>query len=276
LELMECSPLYLVGQDLAYDRNSDKTHAVELPVSVYKQNQIQRSRALEQAEKLSVLGNDGTPILTSKTFSDFRDLFERRIRMHKLKVYNVIPKSYGAKIDGALQVDPNEIAHHFTPSRIDFKKRFKDLLPSIDAQQIGQRRQALAERLSVAIKHLEEYQALSLNILDMQTEYVFLHNPMHYDYDKFKPMLRKIEQIGSQLTQDKENFYCHFFNPQTYSYYYRLDQELNEVFVKNPAYPEIFSYQFNHIVNWFREMYYWAGRMKNYLLEHAKIDLSKK
>lgn len=117
LDYFGCDPIYLVGQDLAYDRTTKQSHfadCISLDITK-KYEELQQNAAIMPKQTAAPdihhnsvtvnLGNDGNPIETTHVWQFFREHFEQQIAAHRGTVYNAIPATSGARIAGATRID---------------------------------------------------------------------------------------------------------------------------------------------------------------------------
>lgn len=94
LNYLGCGEIALVGQDLAYDRDSGTSHfagAIDFALAQY-----------EGQERIPVVDNQGGQIGSSKDWVTFRDFYEEMIAANasRHRVLNVIEPEHGARIVG--------------------------------------------------------------------------------------------------------------------------------------------------------------------------------
>ncbi len=122
LHLLGCDPILLVGQDLAFDRHSDRSHAQEIAgvgpelcTTAYQKLKIEQS----SGGKNWIEGNDGQPILSWEWFIGFIQDYKRLIQKSGKTCINAIPENYGAKIPGSQKMNPVEAFAKYAQTKID-------------------------------------------------------------------------------------------------------------------------------------------------------------
>lgn len=98
------SPIVLVGQDLAYSDDPNKTHSKG---TIYDENKF---NMLEE-EKFNTPGYYGGEVLTRKIWLDFKNWFEVQIIKLNLNVINATEG--GARIEGTKQMDLMEVIQKY-------------------------------------------------------------------------------------------------------------------------------------------------------------------
>ncbi len=266
LEYLGCGPIYLVGQDLAYDRYSTKTHVDGIPDAIYQHQQKKRLEDLTNSNEnknLLVEGNNGEPILTSNIFNIFRKYFEHRIRLRNIKTYNVIPKDYGAKIQACIRIDPEELLNIESNSR-DVTREIKQCFHALPSD-LTTRKSRMQDRLLTTVEKLTTYQALSLKVLDSVSEFIFEFNPEFNQEAKYNDLFKPIESIVYEMMNDEDQFYYDFLYPQLMPIHCQLAHQMEEFFNSPLPYPESVYFKVSYINRWFASVYYWAGRMKHFI-----------
>ncbi|MCP5464793.1 MAG: DUF115 domain-containing protein [Deltaproteobacteria bacterium] len=102
---MGCSQIFLLGQDLAYDRDeSGASHVQGIDQKVKEATMaIKESRHFCELE-----GNDGSPIASNQFWKKFKEDLQYLIQSHSVATFNVISASKGAQILGAHRLEPQD------------------------------------------------------------------------------------------------------------------------------------------------------------------------
>lgn len=99
LMILGCNPIALVGQDLAYDRNSGETHFAGA-ADYARQAEAKRKR-------IKLPDNQGGTIESTESWELFRDFFAVLINYNPdYKIYDVIERDAGVKIEGTELIEP--------------------------------------------------------------------------------------------------------------------------------------------------------------------------
>lgn len=104
LVYMGCKKIALIGQDLAFSRINNASHASGV-ADVARLGISNHANALGTVE---VKGNDGTPIMSTPVWAKVIQEFEFAIKRFGITCLNVIASSAGAMIPSAQQVNPDE------------------------------------------------------------------------------------------------------------------------------------------------------------------------
>ncbi len=148
LHLLGCNPILFLGQDLAYDRHSDRSHADGVLSFIQeegKRNYAEIKKKSAEHPACWTEGNDGQPILSNEVYITFKESFERLIAASQKTCVNAIARQDGARIKGAFQAEPFQAFERFVAPvtqvkpklSADFiKKTEAKLLESLKAQRI--------------------------------------------------------------------------------------------------------------------------------------------
>lgn len=111
------SPIVLVGQDLAFGQDLTKTHATG---TVYDDKPLQF-----QEDILTVEGYYGGEVKTTRTWLNFKLMFERKIQQVKTDVINATEG--GAQIKGTIQEPLNKVIDKYCYKEVDVFSIFESL-----------------------------------------------------------------------------------------------------------------------------------------------------
>lgn len=135
------SPIVLVGQDLAYGEDGNRSHSSG---TIYDGD----SFGLKDKPKLEVDGYYGGKVLTQKTWVDFKMWFESEIMRRELFVINATEG--GARITGSRQMPLVEVIERYCTKDIDIVCSLRPVPDySLNLSQVQ-------ENLSTAQKEIEE------------------------------------------------------------------------------------------------------------------------
>lgn len=269
LQRMGCSDIMLVGQDLAYDRHSTRTHAEGIPDLLFKLGQSQRTDSLQQVDKgepgrCLVEGNNGEPILTMEWYDIFRKTFGRFIRQGNMPVYNVIPCDYGAKIPHAIWMDPRE-----APALLKDTRPVRTMIA--EAMAGAPRRspdiflQQARGRLLEAVEFSEMYRNTSLDVLDSISIFRQRHSPVYFDLATFRPFFDRLEQAANSLLAYQEIFYARFFSAFVQGRHFDIAQQIEETLAKEESEIQRIECQVDAVREWFELAHQWSSRTSHFL-----------
>lgn len=103
LSLLGCSEIYLLGQDLCYADDGDShTAGIDYQSKVFFINEKMTGR-----RQVMIEGNNGQEVRTHPFWHAYLKTFtEDLIPNYSGKVFNVMPRGYGAKLHGSLTIEP--------------------------------------------------------------------------------------------------------------------------------------------------------------------------
>lgn len=105
LTQLGCDPILLVGQDLAFDRGSGRSHAVGAH-ALLQQVGIDTRQEAEQEAGNWVPGNDDRPILSWAPYQHIAATYTLQAQESGRTIINVIPPAFGMRIDGIAREAP--------------------------------------------------------------------------------------------------------------------------------------------------------------------------
>lgn len=111
-----CSPIVLVGQDLAYGEDISKTHAAGTEYDEKPEAPPEIVHTIE--------GYYGKPVKTQEIWNVFRSLYEDLIRAKKVKIINATEG--GARIEGTKQVPLHEVISQYCNKEVDVHKTLQE------------------------------------------------------------------------------------------------------------------------------------------------------
>ncbi|MBI4239315.1 MAG: DUF115 domain-containing protein [Deltaproteobacteria bacterium] len=105
LAQLGCDPILLVGQDLAFDRESGRSHAVGAHALLQAVGIDKRQEAAAGAGSW-VPGNDGRPILSWAPYQHIAATYTLQSHAGGPQIINAIPAAYGMQIEGLERGEP--------------------------------------------------------------------------------------------------------------------------------------------------------------------------
>ncbi len=269
---MGCDPILLVGQDLAFDRFSKKTHGGDQPEVIAKAEQKVRTISEEAVqagnEQLMVEGNNGEKILTSIYLRDFQIKMEDLLGGVTAKCYNAIPIEYGAKIRHTTRIEPEEIASFLKESRDIIPTIRERLKPPTDAEK-SEKWAFLRDKTRAGLEELAFIQALSLDMLASFSAYF---NQYHHDFhpiEFYTPYFKKIDEVMDNLFfGESRRVFVEFFSPQFQEIYLNLTVHSHDLLTRKLNADDRFQQQKQSLFTLFKTLHYWAARMQHFLITH--------
>lgn len=198
-----CRPIYLVGQDLAFDPQSGHSHAAgHTRVST---PDMWRARGLEFR---SVLANTGASVDTLLLFNQFRRQITTMIRLCQIECYNVIPQAYGIAIPGATRIDPDEAWEGRFGDRIDVGTVTAPIFARFAREQQAAAQASVRDTVVKTIDCLRDWIASSARISREVCQF-----DRHQPATAFGPFFRRLEELTAG--QMRHHFYDTLMRPLT-------------------------------------------------------------
>lgn len=216
LNYLGCENILLFGQDFAFSSKSKATHVDGIPQFLEDYHQKERvhiENNIKNSETFKIASNNNDFILTNKWLSEFRTAFSHQIRQSSCKVYNIIPKDFGALIPGAIRIDPEDIPTELLQNKCTnyFKQIHK--AASENSNQIKSNLLQIITKVKSALKNLEQIRLISLEILDALSLYSHEYRPNLHGSDNYQPLFRKIESTIDDMWGSEDSFFNLFFVP---------------------------------------------------------------
>ncbi|MBF0492108.1 MAG: motility associated factor glycosyltransferase family protein [Deltaproteobacteria bacterium] len=219
LELLGCGRIFLVGQDLCYDKNLE-SHAP----GVWKESQTVMANLRKEGNKvLEIEGNNGKPVRSNLFWFTFLKTFsEQLVPAYAGKVFNVIPPEYGAKIPGCPRIDPEAWLQQLSPEKLETLSLLKEklTLPSTAEQEI--KRKVIQQKMYTLKRALQrligDNQAFAMKCRALQFSAWVAAQNWEEGKIKYAQFLKEADEFSSRYTEDKNyaedlDAYQNFFHP---------------------------------------------------------------
>lgn len=225
LNHLGCDRIYLLGQDLSYSEG--RSHAEQ----VWSESQVgmmrQKDKAVYHAE-----GYTDRPVELNVFWWTYLKTFtEEMFPAYSGKIFNVMPKQFGAKLLGAERLDPEQLLCLLQDDDFDAVAQMKTKLVAASKELVLERQQIFDQRCveacSMLMQCFEESGAFALKAKAMQ----FSSELMSYQADKAQP-------IYNDFTVQFEAFFSRFhlqssYQSQRFSYENLLFPVLQGFFLKS-------------------------------------------
>lgn len=166
LQRIGCRAIYLVGQDLAYADNA--SHAAGTWDASH--DSVARYTAPEQP--LRVPGNSGANVVTNPLWLAFlRTYVDQLLPRCTVPVYHVIPQQCGARIAGAIRIDPADLPAACPAPAMDLLPRFTTALAAPGETVAHERLQQWRGKLratQIMLQQVHQHTAHAAQILQQQ------------------------------------------------------------------------------------------------------------
>ncbi len=268
LNVLGCDPIILAGQDLAYDRYSERSHAKDAIPFLQEHGKEHRQKAATDKNGPCLgEGNNGQPILTNPYYQLFASNFENLIHETGRRCYNAIPAPYGLKIPSAHRVDPEAIPSLIQNAPFDARTMIqKGLSDKPKASAISVR-----EKLEECHQGLEYIRDHLMSLLEEWSTF-YHHNPPTPETPEtiraYEQECQKLEGMLNAIVP--HSMFSRFLWPcvmvthiRVMARYYEL-QGQDLPFIEKTV-PLFFLWQEDA-----RDMYYWAARMASLFQKKLK------
>lgn len=274
LRELGCDPIILVGQDLAYDPFSGDSHTKGVHPLLMEFGEKERQESINAADKTNsyVECNNGLPIVTTRWYKEFKESFETFFRKDGIKVYNVIPADYGAKINYATRVNPSDADSILGGEHFPIRDMIREHLGSQQKLSLKAYSKQQYARLDSALDNLRKFKKFSIEMLDALSQFFFVHPPsIHGEKAEiYRPFLKKLEIAANTLCNTQEDdFYFYFLYSMTMDQVISISQSFQGLFGDDTiTKTQRLEKQFNYIMNWFASIHFWASRAEGFIQRH--------
>jgi len=194
------NPIFLIGQDLAFDHN--KTHARG---SFAEYHLLKGNRKMCPLETLSfrysnsnflteIKSNSGQTVYTDKRLLLFYWWFDKKIRtLHNVRVFNLAYK--GAAIEGVPYLQFSEASKMFKKFSLINKIKLVHETETPNLTKLQHECQIIQKSLSLLIVLVEEALAISKKLYDKVKK---------KSRENFSPFLRRLDEIDKEIEKSKQ------------------------------------------------------------------------
>lgn len=163
LNILGCDPIILMGQDLAFDRSTHKSHA-QGAISFLQEVGAQKHREVQESDRPEnwVPGNDGTPILSWEPYRLIAQCFAQMIHESGRRTINAIDTHYGMKITNAEWRDPPDALGQFCKEPVPAVAAIRGRWKEPDEKEVGAKKEALRRRIRENCEGLKRLQKRTL------------------------------------------------------------------------------------------------------------------
>ncbi|OGR00096.1 MAG: hypothetical protein A2284_03070 [Deltaproteobacteria bacterium RIFOXYA12_FULL_61_11] len=144
-----CSPIAIIGNDLAYDTASGRSHLSGMLLDNDADLQDEIGPCHDEP------GNSGAPVRTKASWVYFRDSFSFLVRDLNVRLLNVIPASHGLRLPGAERRDLDDLlANDLAAPLPGLRERLSSYL-SPEAAEETERRETIGVKLREGVTYLQ-------------------------------------------------------------------------------------------------------------------------
>ncbi len=141
-----CRPIYLLGQDLAYDPETHRSHYAGYGLDFSKESAPDMGWSFKKTT-----GNDGQELETDSEWFLFGVLISKMVKQYKMECVNLIPTTHGIKIEGIDRQDPLPVLNGFADTPLDAEFLLKNKIDQFDEnKKLAQSKKAQAKLLETA------------------------------------------------------------------------------------------------------------------------------
>ncbi|MCP5464788.1 MAG: motility associated factor glycosyltransferase family protein [Deltaproteobacteria bacterium] len=260
LKHLGCGPIYLLGQDGAYDPLSGDSHDQGAAKHILEFGKYEKQER-DEVQKLSFLGYDGQEKLTNRVWREFHERSERILREQSFQqVYHVLPKEYGIPIEGTSWMDPKDLdqlnqEEPFSKDLGDLttiaKKEFKEI-ESQARINLKQNRDALDDLIKSCLAFMREIGFFTMkhdpNIQALGNE------------EAYKKFFARVEAWQADLFQQNNGFFDRVFQSYILSSHAYFGLQFAQLQNSTLPFSKITKRKIELLYEWLNMVQIWAGR----------------
>lgn len=269
LHHLGCHPIYLIGQDLAYDPKTGQSHVASAPQHVLKFGDYEKEK-IQKVKKFEVQGNDGNKVLTTEIWHDFAKKIPELIEYYQIpQVLNVISADHGMALSSV---------QHILPDQLDFSKD-QPLDKSGQIASVWQKENSSdfkidEKRLNRCLSALRQFQSLSMGSLREISQFW-----MRYDIrikgkgheEKYREFFVKLENMQAKILSVENGFFENDFMSLIERAHIHAGLSLSRVQNEESDINERIIKQLKIMKTWFGDVYFWSSRAQDYL-EYVAVE----
>lgn len=198
-DALGCNPIILIGQDLAYSRDGEVSHASG---TVFGDKQFKTSKF----ETIEVMGNDGMPISSTKVWNLMRQSYEIEVKNHQGTCIN--STEGGAYIEGTKVMPFKEAIKQNLNKTINPLNIIEEQLSDFSIGDVKEDTKKLLKLFDQTIKDLEEMIASCDKGLEISMKYKKeMENYLIGDLKIEKGFSTRIQSIHAELMVPKNKIF---------------------------------------------------------------------
>lgn len=267
LQLLGCDPIILVGQDLAFDRHSPRSHAEGAVPFIQSVGAAQRQEVEQVNDPANLVpGNDGRPIQTWEPYRVIAEQMDMLMQQSGRRCLNAIPAGYGMRLTHAERVEPRELSA-LCPEPFDVPGSVAAKIASVPPLVSPQ---AMQTRMVAAVEQLGALRDFALGVLEECSAFWHEHLPSLCTPElqlAYKQQFGRIEQqinqvIGRPVFQE-------MLLPLFMPIHVRIMMQYFDILAKREPFEKRLAPSWRALNEWFEELYVWSDRCTHLLSSGA-------
>ncbi len=269
LSVMGCDPIILLGQDLAFDPYSDRSHASGVAEVAAFHNEALYKKIKdkkETSEEYLVEGNNGKMLYTDPDYKDFIRFYSMMIEKSGKKCVNAIPLQYGARIKGAERRDPEDVFKNLGTS--DDRETRNTILQKIEERRCPRPDKDSIEKIrTTSLVFLREKFIPFISVLlhNMSQFRHLYEGSIRYHEDKFHRLMEDIQKQEHQFVLQNKEYYAlisPFLSYHKIRTSLKIAQVLNEKRAFEKEWPDVLF----ALTDYYKESIFWMNRVMHLLM----------
>ncbi len=252
-----CHTVYLVGQDFAYDANSELSHADGFTRQTYKSSEYNHS------DEVEVQGNNGDRILSHCTWKRFLHILNHQIYQADIPCINIMESDSGAIIPNARRVFPEPALS--STNNID-----DNVQQAVHQCQTISMGIALPDMLPILTQYQQNCDAYLQRLFQL-LEFSQINDDDRVYLGQLKSIMPALIEISEKLQHDSEGVYMHILAPFVFSNTINLaKQHFFYTYSKIDEQKKLQSL-IPLFIDWIDQLHFWCGQVA-YTIVRKKDD----
>lgn len=254
LWLLGCRPIYLLGQDLAFDPKTQSTHASGYGMSTDKAGWEEMGYQM-----VKVPSNRGDTIITEEMWHIFAQQTTHMIQQLGIECHNIIPKDYGIAIPGTTRLDPEEAFGRFQES-FDSRALLHRALEKFNSERkpvyensVGESFASFSENVTSILGEAEQISRRIHAQLDQLTDKLLSKSELaKSELEAVHSLMRRLEEEAEGMM--KNPTYAKFLYPVVAGKHGHLIQKSYLLLAEDDTRPDTLRSKLSISLAWFAEI----------------------
>lgn len=257
LRILGCNPIYLVGQDSAYDPHTQGSHVAGADSRITSHGSWLRDKS-DDCGKMAIDGYAHHKQFTMFYWHQNTIIFDKLITEYGGDVINVIPEEYGIPIPKTRRMDPDEAFTTAKKIRFNHGEQEQLLLSRLKKKELPE---IGRDSLIAVRKYLDEYvrevraimQKISLFWMDHDISYM---PELESHYQQF---FAEMEKIQGDLASGENEMFKKILYPLVQNSFIHTGVSLGAILREKDVRKRI-NGQMNILMQFYSMLYFWSSR----------------
>lgn len=259
LRELGCNPIYVVGQDCAYDPHSGASHDHNAQDHILEFGKKEKMERL-YGEQFEVDGYDGCKRLTNSVWHEFGMVFQRLVHESPdVDVINVMPIQYGIKLNALKHLEPKDAELKMCGDELNKNQLIAEILHL-----------STIEQFSISHKHIQsicsgltELGQKCLEIMQEISVFWALYDIKltgHCHQQLYDDFFRKLEIYQQSILSMNDSFFEKKFLRLIIASHGYIGIRLEELNQSSALVDVVYDQRIRLVYEWYNMVHHWATR----------------